>query len=327
MKEKIFAEYLKGRGFSEEKIILQIKTIKELEKELQGRVQPWKFEDLNYASTQSFVDDLIDQSENSLENLLAMARYAKAIQNDEMFLCILPMLDGCEVMENLHKKLGDYVGEDLREIVFEGMPLPPLGLSGRDKSLYTYRILNRMMTIFDESTCREIIGYCLRDLPEIYYQDDKVDFYENSHQEIDEFLILKGKRFLTTLETCQKNGELFFGQKITDKVLDFVKQNPEIGQGVRNGDVIYETKIPYDTLAYLAEDDPVRKRYHYCHCPWARESLLKKAFVVPSIFCQCSAGFHKRRYEIIFGQPIQAKVVNSVLKGDLFCRFEIHLPD
>jgi predicted hydrocarbon binding protein len=45
------------------------------------------------------------------------------------------------------------------------------------------------------------------------------------------------------------------------------------------------------------------------------------------MFCQCSAGFHKKPYEIIFGQPVKAEVLESVLKGDDICRFAIYLPD
>jgi hypothetical protein len=106
-----------------------------------------------------------------------------------------------------------------------------------------------------------------------------------------------------------------------------VKRHPEIHKGVRQGSIVYEAKIPYMTVDYLAESDKQRKRYHYCHCPWVRESLKAGDVSVSPTFCQCSAGFHKKSWEVIFEQPLQAEVVETVLKGDPWCKIAIHLPE
>jgi hypothetical protein len=95
---------------------------------------------------------------------------------------------------------------------------------------------------------------------------------------------------------------------------------------VRRGNVLYVTKIPYRTREYLAATDALQKRYLYCHCPWARESLRQPDGPVPAILCRCSAGFHKKPWEIIFEQHLEADVLESVLLGDERCRFAIHLP-
>ncbi len=114
---------------------------------------------------------------------------------------------------------------------------------------------------------------------------------------------------------------------ITDDVIEYVRTHPEVQQGVRVGNVIYESKIPYMTREYLAETDPRMKAYYYCHCPWVRESLRQGNGRVPAVFCNCSAAFHKKPWEVIFGQPLRADVLESVLKGDSHCRFAIHLPE
>jgi len=236
------------------------------------------------------------------------------------------MLDGYEVMARLHEKVADFVGEDLRDMVFEDLPLPPLGLSRKEKAQYTYRIMHRMVTIFEEGTCREILRDSLRLLPDEDYQNDKLDYFNRCKGDIDRFLVFKREQFIEKLLDHQFRGELFFGQKISNEVIAFVKANPEIGGGVRVGSIIYITKIPYNTIAYLEETNPVMKRYHYCHCPWCKESLRKLTFTVSPVFCQCSAGFHKKPYEVIFNKPIHAEVEKSVLAGDLVCRMAITLP-
>jgi hypothetical protein len=326
MQEEVFRDYLISRNFSEETIVAQVSFIDRLEKHLQKIVPIWTLDDIHGACAQTIVDDLIDRGENSLENLKAIARYAWSVRNDSLYAAIFRMLDGYEAMDQLYKKLAAFAGEDLRDIIFEDMPLPPLGLSQQEKSRYTYRLINRMETIFEESTTREILKDCLRILPDTLYEADK-RMFAACKGDIDQFLQQKGRRFIENLEGHRNRGELFFGQEIDDAVIDFVKSNPQIGQGQRKGRVIMETKIPYNTKAYLAEMDPDKKRYQYCHCPWARESLRNRYFTVSSTFCQCSAGFHKKRYEVIFAQPLQAEVLQSVLNGDPVCQFAINLPE
>lgn len=326
MQEKVFRDYLISRNFLEEEIDAQVSFIDRLEKYLQKIVTAWTLEDINGACAQTIVDDLIDRGDNSLENLQAIARYAWAVRNDSLYAAIFRMLDGYEAMDQLYMKLAAFAGEDLRDIIFEDMPLPPLGLSRQEKSRYTYRLINRMETIFEESSTREILKECLRILPDALYEPDK-RMFKACQGDIDKYLEQKGKRLIENLEGHRDRGELFFGQEIDDAVIEFVKSNPQIGQGQRKGKVIIETKIPYNTKAYLAETDLKKKLYHYCHCPWARESLRNRNFTVSSTFCQCSAGFHKKRYEAIFDQPIQAEVLQSVLNGDPVCQFAINLPD
>ena len=110
-------------------------------------------------------------------------------------------------------------------------------------------------------------------------------------------------------------------------MIEYVRREPEIGQGVRVGNVIYETKIPHQAKEYLAETDEDKKRYYYCHCPWVKESLKAGRSDISPTFCNCSAAFHKRSWDVIYGQSLQADVLETVLKGDLRCRFAIHLPE
>jgi len=176
MQEIIFRDFLSSRGFSAEEIDRQVNLIHRLETTLQKSVPPWTLEDINSSSTQATVDEMIDNGKNTPENLNVMLRYAKAIGNRDMFKTLFEILDGCEAMDNLSKKLAEHVGDELRDIVFEGFPLPHLGLSKRDKARYTYRIMRRMGAIFEEQICREILSDSLHELPGSYYTESKMDF-------------------------------------------------------------------------------------------------------------------------------------------------------
>jgi len=124
-----------------------------------------------------------------------------------------------------------------------------------------------------------------------------------------------------------KENRIWFEQQITEPVVEFVRKNQEILSGVREGDKIYVTKIPYDPDRFLRERDPQKKRYYACHCPLARESLRSGPSDIPTLWCTCSAGFEKVMFDAIFGEPAEAEVLETVLSGSDLCRFSVTIPE
>ena len=173
--------------------------------------------------------------------------------------------------------------------------------------------------------CKGILSGCLHGLKDEWFLDEKKKYKECGN--IDAYLERKREDFIAELEKLRNEGGLYFTQEITDEVINHVKDHPEVSAGVRDGNIIYETKIPYMSKEYLAETDERIKRYYYCHCAWVKESLRTGDVNVSPTFCYCSAGFHKKPYEIIFGRPLKAEVIGTVLKGNMCCKFAIHLPE
>lgn len=271
----------------------------------------------------AFAKVLIEQSENTEENLIFLARYSYFLKNYPVFVAFIELLDGAEAQENLYKKVGSRHGEALRDEVFSGIGLAPLGIPTPEKPGFMQPVVARLEAALGTEGCRSILADSLRDLPDEYYAGERELFL--SCNDIDEYLAHKKDRFVGQLEACLREGRPFFTQIITQEVVDFVRSQPEMGGGQRDGSIVYETKIPFDTARYLQETDPLMKHYYYCHCPWAREAV-KSGDPVSPLFCNCSAGFHKRPWEVALGKPIQAEVLESVLRGDSRCRFSIHLP-
>lgn len=271
----------------------------------------------------AFSKILIDEGQNSEGNFITLARYGLFIKNNAVFVAFLESLDGGEAQENLYRRVAERFGQTLRDEIFSGIGVAPFGLPTSEKPRYMQPVIERLAQAVGAEACRELLLDCLRDLPDEYYTSDRETY--QSCKDIDQYLAKKKQEFIEQLEACQRQGRLFFAQEITDEVLDYVRSEAEIGGGVRQGNIIYETKIPYMTKQYLSEIDQILKRYYYCHCPWARQAITSGEQVAP-IFCNCSAGFHKKSWEIIFGRSLQAEVLESVLQGDLRCRFAIHLP-
>ena len=118
----------------------------------------------------------------------------------------------------------------------------------------------------------------------------------------------------------------FYGQEISDEVLAFVKENPEMLAPVRRGNKLYCMAFPCNMKAYLNATDEKMKRYHACHCPFAKESILSEN-VVSSALCNCSLGHVINFTEAFMDRELEGKVVRSVLNGDLTCEYEIEIPD
>ncbi len=276
-------------------------------------------------TTWSFCKLLSQEGEDTHDNLLALARYGQFIKNDEVYIAIRELLDGGEAQPNLYTRVGEIYGTEMRDKVFSGTGPAPLGTPPTERPQYVFPTLERLTAQVGRPQVEKLLSSCLRDLPDADFTDERQLY--RAAGDIDTYLAQKREALLQTLRKCQQDGELYFAQAITDEVLEFVESNPEIGGGVRDGSLLYETKIPYQARQYLAEQDPDRKRYFACHCPWAREAIRNGAVHLDSIFCNCSAGFSKKPWEVIFGQPLEAEVLESALQGDPVCRFAIHLPE
>jgi len=144
--------------------------------------------------------------------------------------------------------------------------------------------------------------------------------------DLDAFLKLHLDRELARFEELNRSGGDFYGQYITDEVLEFVRVHPHILAPVREGNVLHCMAFPGNMKEYLAADGPKEKRYQACHCPFARESILSGA-PVSHILCNCSLGHVMNFAEAFLDRRLHGRVVSSVLRGDMTCEYEIDIPD
>ncbi len=323
MDVKGFRDYCAKREFGEETIQLHIKLVREFEEFLKKRGK----KDLNDASSndmKDFVADLMENRKITLDNFRALIRYSDFSGKKETVSVLHGYLEGLGVPEELLKRLKEIVGERKSKGIFEGVNIPPLGTRPEDKPKVTKKIMERLEAHLDSRSLKELMSSGLEVFPDEWYLPQK-RMFQDSHS-LDDFLRKRHREFVETLEKHRKEKTMFFAQEIDDEVIDYVKENQEIQGGVRKGDIIYETKIPYQTKKYLHEKNEKMKRYYACHCSWVREAIKSGKPKISSNFCYCSAGYHKRPFEIIFDQPVKADVIETVLKGDPVCRFAIYIP-
>ena len=315
-----YRNFIAKRGLSESEIVASIALVERYEEFIQEAGLTLT----THQSVIAFSNHLIANGENSLANYYALARYGRFTGNDPLYTEVVDLLDGAEAMENLYQKAGTILGVERREDLFQGLVLPPLGTPNQAKVPFNHTIMTRLVETASPQERTQILSDSLRNLENSWFQEDVKLFAECKG--IDEFLDRNAKNFITMLEEIRDGDGLFFTQKITDEVVAFVQSQPLIARGVRDGDTLYEVKIPHQTVEYLAENNPQLKRYYYCHCPWVKDGLKDGPAGIPPVFCNCSAGFHKKRWEVILGQPLKAEIVESILSGDEWCKIAIHLP-
>jgi hypothetical protein len=314
-----FRKLLKTRNLNDAQIDASIAMAERFEAYLAEHGQP------DAATTWAFCKLLIEEGQNTLDSFLTVARYGRFVKNNEIYITALELLDGAEAQPNLYQRVGEIYGEAIRDEVFAGVGVAPLGTPSTEKPFYVFPALERLIEKIGQNETEKLLSACLRDLPDEYFLKERGKYKKS--RDIDDYARRRHRGFVRQLQQCQRQGQLFFAQEITDEVVAYVKENPEIESGVRKGNILYISKIPYNAKEYLVETDPTLKRYYACHCPWAREAIKNGSVNLDATFCNCSGGFSKKPWEVIFGQTLEVEVLESALKGDFRCRFAVHLPE
>jgi effector-binding domain-containing protein len=112
-----------------------------------------------------------------------------------------------------------------------------------------------------------------------------------------------------------------------DDVLREMYQDPDWYEDpVRKGNQLHMRKVPFDAEAYKKATDPVEKRQAYCHCAFVRPYLTESPAKISPTFCWCGAGWYRRLWEGILGQPIMVEHVSTLVRGNDHCDLVITLP-
>ncbi len=319
-----FTEYLRKIGCGENSIRYSIKVISEFESYLQHHDLDLFL--LSQREIEGYLDHLIENKQDDLDRLIALARYGRHHQQIPLYTVMLSLLDGGEVMGNLYNALQEHLGQDLTQHIFEGIELPTWGTDNRKKAQKMGIVMQRLKDDVAADRWEPILLQCLRDLPDAMYSK-QIELFDQC-SDIEEYLDKRERIFLEEMRNLNQSGQLYFGQPITNSVYLFLQNNPLISRGIIKNGKLHIVKIPYNTDSWLHAQNEEDKRYYYCHCPWARESIRSNngiPLVSPS-WCSCSAGFVKRPFELIYKQKLEVEILETVLNGNDVCEFAIILP-
>ncbi len=325
MKINEFRDMLSGYQYTDEQITSCIEGVERLEQHLGGLPEPISLTEATADHVPAFVAQLVEKGENERNRIVGIYFYAGMVENFDLQVGVIELLDGFEILGNLHRFIGEELGDAAQAEIFKGVSLPEVGSLPLNWTRVNAVIFPRLEAAADAETVKRILRSGLRTLPDERYLPIKERFDDIG--DIDAFLEDRGKRHLDNLIKHRDEGTPYFNQLIDDTVLDFVRNTPEIGRGVREGNTIFETKIPHQAIEYLAADDLATKQYRVCHCPVVKESMAHDDLTISPTFCEFCPSFNAKPWEVIYGQKLDYTVLESALRGGAWCRFAIQLPE
>ena len=322
VKEQAFREYLQGRKLGATTIESSVAAVREFEKYLRKRKMTLESADLD--ALRDYISLLIEEDKNSKGRLVAIARYCYLAKKNDLYIYFTGLLGASDVLPGIGERLAKIAGKATQRRVFHDLEMPPLGSPQDSYPKLTKMVLDRMEAELPAQTCREILTWNYHKVPIEAFKESKRRFEKAAS--IDEYVKGEHERLIKELEDCMREGRPWFEQEITPEVVQFVRGNQEICTGVRRGDKVYLTKIPYAPRQFLKEKDPTMRKYYACHCQLVRTALRDGTPRIPATFCYCSAGFEKLHFDAIFDQPVEVELLETPLKGDARCRFAIRIP-
>ena len=222
------------------------------------------------------------------------------------------------------KEICAELGEAFWKELVTNIELPDIDSECKCQCHNMYLFMKRLEEMTDKETLKKILYKVRHGLHPSQCEWARKEFIEIGN--LDEFLSKHLNDELNHFIELNREKKDFYGQEISDEVLSFIKENPRMLAPVRKGNKLYCMAFPCNMKEYLNADDEKMKRYHACHCPFAKESILSEN-VVSSALCNCSLGHVMNFTEAFMGRELEGKVVRSVLNGDMSCEYEIKIPD
>jgi len=322
LKENEYRKYLRRREMKGEAIEDAVAAVKEFEESL--HTEGKTFDLASLGDVKDYISGLILRGLNTPERLLALARYFWLTKKNDVYSYFAAILGGQGVYDSIGERLTELAGEGKRSEVFNGFEKPPLGSTPNSYPTCTNELLVRLSAALTPEDVKKVLAGNHHRIPVEAFAE-KVKRWETS-KTMAEFLAGEHKHLVAELEDVMKTGRLWYEQVITPEVVEYVRGDQTIQNGVLVGNVVLKSKIPFEPDKWLKEKDQKMRRYYACHCQLARDAILNDTAEPLGTFCYCSAGYEKLPLEIILGVPLEVEVLESVLAGGERCRFAVKIP-
>lgn len=288
---------------------------------------------ISLPAVESFIARFVRGGQAGEDDLVALARYflvlaandpASADAANAVTIRLSAYLSPIGILSAMSDRLASLHGEVVRSRVMSDVEVPVPGSPPESYPAITSAFVRALERELGPVGARRILAWNVHGIPPQAFAGERELFL--AAPSIQAWLDGYHARQVAVLASHAADGSLWFEQRITRRVVEFVRDSPEILGGVVDGDRVFMTKIPYDPDRFLASRDPLERRRLACHCPLAASSITETGAGVPPLWCSCSAGFEKFYLDVVFGEETEAEVLESVLAGDDRCRFAVAIP-
>ncbi|MBU0935778.1 MAG: hypothetical protein KKI09_15305 [Spirochaetes bacterium] len=257
--------------------------------------------------------------------IMALARYFVVSNQDALSIRMLAYLLPIGVLPAMAERLTSLHGKEVHDRVMQGVHIPPVGSAPEKYPEATRLFTEQLVAELGAEEAHRVLAWNVHGIPAQAFAGESERLLELGS--IDAWLADYHRRQVDILAKHAADGTLWYEQKITPAVVDFVRGNQELLSGRRIDDKIYQTKIPYNPDRYLTSNDKLERRKLACHCPLAAAGISETGSAVPAAWCSCSAGYEKFRFDVVFGRETSAAVLQSALDGSEICRYAVTIPE
>lgn len=320
MRDHEFAQYCRARGLDEDQVSQAVASVRRFEEHLAGLDR--HLESVRPDDLRAYIDGPPPSGQLTAGELTSLARYLRMAGLNEAFVYMLGLIGGLSIYQSIARRTEELAGAKARAAVFGELAVPAPGAEQKAYPPVTSLMLQRLQAEVPTAWRRVLAGNH-HQIPRAAYAPLRELYLSEG---IDAVLARRRQQLLAELAEHAETGQPWYEQTITPAVLDYVRAHPETQAGVRHGDRIIVSKIPYAPVDYLATDDPTLKRYYQCHCTLARAAILGEGQGVDPAFCHCSGGYEKLPFDVVFDTETEVEVLESALGGSTTCRFAIRIP-
>ncbi|MHA1419676.1 MAG: hypothetical protein ACTSVO_11920 [Candidatus Heimdallarchaeaceae archaeon] len=318
-----FQEYLQDKGIQETEREDLFTELTKFQTYLKN--EEIQLELIPKGKIQEYTEKLVREEKSALNIIRVLFSLATYLQKHDYTIELIDIIESYNAMDNLYLRLVEQHGEDIRDRIFENIIIPPIGSDPDKKPEITKKVIKRLEDEIGVEKTSDILSPCLHGRPLEPIKKDREDFLKINN--IDEFLKIKKVEFIKRLEKHKEEGTPEYAQYVDEDVIKYVKNNTTMTPGVRRGDKIIITKIPYKMREFLDAEDERMKRYYSCYCAWVRGAIKRgEEREISANFCNCSAGFFKQYWDIVFDQSVKVEPIETPLTGALECKFVVHIP-
>jgi hypothetical protein len=321
--EREFRERCAARGLAGESLEKAVEAVKAFETEASAAGHRLPLLPLDFV--EAHVAGLVSRGEASEARLMALARYFAVARLQGLAIRLLAYLSPIDILPAMARRLAALEGEEACSRVMDVVELPPAGSPPEAYPKSTKAFVDALVAELGPERAGIVLRWNVHGIPAAAFAAERESYLGSTSMEA--WLAGYHARQVAVLESHAADGSLWFEQRITSRVVDYVRSTPEILGGVREGGMIYLTKIPYDPDRYLQSGDELEKRRLACHCPLAASAIVEGGSLVPSEWCACSAGYEKYLFDVVFGEETECEVLESVLGGADHCRFAVKIPE
>lgn len=318
MNRKLFEEKYQNFNIKKRTIAEYFKTVSRFEEYIDKDIGKSSIEDIR-----NYVAHLTNSAENTYANLIHVARSYYYIDKKTEYIHMTKYFNSVGVLENIIDRITLFETKEKQEDIMKEVILPPFGTDTVDLPKYTRDFMTKLKKYLPRNKCHKILAGNNHKIPKSSILIEK-EKYEEADS-LKNYLKDRHNRKINELKEHYQKNLVWFEQIITEDAIEYVASNQEILSGVLENDKIYITKIPYEINNFLNEKDEKLKKYYACHCSFVRENIIQETESIPKDWCYCSAGYAKYPFEVILGQELEVKLLNTPLDGDFVCRFEIDL--